>query len=348
MVIFADYQTNFSMKVLKIVTYILLAILIIASAAIFMMPTEYSVERSITINAPKKLVTKQAFYFENFAKWNPWAKYDPNMTTTLDGTDGTVGAKYAWVGNKDVGTGSMEITSASDSRVEQKLIFLEPFESEAITYLTVEETEGGVKVTWGMAGNSARPMNLMNSMMDGMIGKDYEGGLADLKKLVEGIASSDTFRGYKIEATELSPRTYVGKKDTVPFTDMETFLGANFGAAMGALLKKKAPIAGMPSGIYFMWDEPNQQTVMAAVVPVEGEYALPGFDAIPASGPALKIAFYGSFDASAEAHYAMDDYLAAKGLEYGDDDLVIEEYVTDPATEPDTTKWLTNIYYVLN
>jgi len=335
------------MKVLKIVTYLLLAILIIASAAIFMIPTEYKVERSITINAPAKLVMKQASYFENFAKWNPWAKYDPNMTTQLEGTDGEVGAIYSWVGNEDVGTGSMEITALSDSRVEQKLVFLEPFASEATTYLTVEETDGGVKVTWGMAGNSARPMNLMNSMMDGMIGTDYESGLADLKKLSEGVAGSDTFRGFKIENTELSPRTYIGKKATVPFAEMEAFLGANFGAAMGALVKKKAPIAGMPSGIYFRWDEPNQQTVMAAVVPVEGTYTLPGFDAIPAGGPALKIAFYGSFDASAEAHYAMDDYLLAKGLEYGDEDLVIEEYVTDPATEPDTTKWLTNIYYIL-
>jgi hypothetical protein len=26
----------------------------------------------------------------------------------------------------------------------------------------------------------------------------------------------------------------------------------------------------------------------------------------------------------------------------------IEEYVTDPSQEPDTSKWLTNVYYLLN
>ena len=25
--------------------------------------------------------------------------------------------------------------------------------------------------------------------------------------------------------------------------------------------------------------------------------------------------------------------------------IVLEEYITDPTTEADTTKWLTNIYY---
>lgn len=335
------------MKVLKVILYIVLAIVVIGAAAVFMIPTEYHVERSVTVNAPKKLVMQQAGRFENFVKWSPWNKLDPNMTTKIEGTDGTVGAKYSWVGNDEVGEGNMIITGVSENQIDEDLNFLKPFESSAKVSLIFEATDGGTKATWAMDGESGRPMNLMNPMMDGMLGADFESGLADLKRISEEIASSDTFRGFKIEPTELSARTYIGKKDTVGFADMEPFFATNFGAAMGALTKKKAPVVGMPSGIYFLWDEPNQQAVLAAAVPVDGDYTLPGFDAIPASGPALKIAYYGAFDGSAEAHYAMDDYLAARGLEFGDDDLVIEEYVTDPTTEPDTTKWLTNIYYVL-
>jgi hypothetical protein len=36
--------------------------------------------------------------------------------------------------------------------------------------------------------------------------------------------------------------------------------------------------------------------------------------------------------------------MKSKGLTNGP---VIEEYVTDPMNEADTTKWLTNIYYTL-
>ena len=335
------------MKALKIILYIVLALVLVVAAAIFMIPTEYNVERSTTVNAPKKLVMQQVGRFENFAKWNPWGKLDPNMTKTITGTDGEVGAKYSWEGNDDVGKGSMEITFITDSRVDEKLVFLTPYESEASTYITLEEVDGGTKVTWGMQGSNPRPMNLMVPMMDGFIGKDYEAGLAELKKMTEAIASNDTFRGLKVEKVELSPRTYIGRKDTVKWADMQGFMASSFGAAYGELTKKKTPMAGAPSSIYFVWDEANEQTVMAATIPVEGEYTLKGFEAFPAGGSGYKIAYYGAYEGSGEAHYAMDDYFTAKGLEMTEDIMVIEEYVTDPTTEADTSKWLTNVYYIL-
>lgn len=336
------------MKALKIILYIVLAIVVIGAAAVFMIPTEYHVERSTTINAPQKLVMQQAGRFENFVKWSPWNKLDPNMTYTIEGTDGTVGAKYSWVGNDQVGEGNMVITGVSDNQIDEDLNFLKPFESSARVSLIFESTDGGTKVTWAMDSESPRPMNLMNPMMDGMLGADFESGLAALKSLSEQVAASDTFRGFKIEQTTLSPRTYIGKKDTVKWADMSNFLAENFGAAYAAVQKKKAPMAGAPTGIYFVWDEANEQAVMAATIPVEGSFSLAGFDAFPAEGNALKIAYYGSFEGSAEAHYAMDDYTTAKGIALNENMLVLEEYVTDPTTEPDTAKWLTNIYYVLN
>jgi effector-binding domain-containing protein len=334
------------MKALKIILYIVLAIVLLGAAAVFMIPTEYHVERSMTINAPQKLIMQQAGKFENFVKWSPWNKLDPNMTNTIEGTDGEVGSRYSWVGNDQVGEGSMEITSVSENKIEEDLIFLKPFESQAKVSLTFETTSDGTKVTWAMDSESPRPMNLMNPMMDGMMGPDFESGLAELKVLSEKVASSDTFRSFKIEPIEMSSRTYVGIKDTVKWADMQTFMASSFGAAYGELTKKKAPMAGAPSSIYFVWDEANEQTVMAAAIPVEGEYTLRGFEAFPAGGSGYKIAYYGAYEGSGEAHYAMDDYFTAKGLEMTEDIMVIEEYVTDPTTEADTSKWLTNVYYI--
>ena len=65
--------------------------------------------------------------------------------------------------------------------------------------------------------------------------------------------------------------------------------------------------------------------------------------ATPAS-KALHIPYMGAYEKSGEAHYAMDELIKSQGLtQHG---AVIEEYVTDPMAEPDTTKWLTNIYYL--
>ncbi len=335
------------MKAIKTIIYIILALTAIGAIAVFVIPTSYHVERSITIDAPQKLVMQQAGRFEHFVKWSPWSKLDPNMTYAIEETDGEVGAKYAWVGNDQVGEGSMEITAISDNKIEEDLIFLKPFASEAKVSLIFEETSDGTKVTWAIDSESPRPMNLMNPMMDGMLGSDFESGLEGLKQLSEGIASNDTFRGYKVEPIELSVRTYIGKKDTIEWSDIDSFVATSLSATNEALAKKKVPIAGPASGIYFFWDEDKQTTYMASVIPVEGDYKLEGFEAIKVGGKTLKIAYYGDLAETIEAHYAMDDYFKAKGLEMSEEVLVIEEYVTDQTTEPDPSKWLTNIYYVL-
>jgi effector-binding domain-containing protein len=57
----------------------------------------------------------------------------------------------------------------------------------------------------------------------------------------------------------------------------------------------------------------------------------------------LQIDYYGAYDKTEAAHYAMDDYLGANGLELVG--AVREVYVTDPMSEPDTSKWLTQIIY---
>ncbi|MBK6522736.1 MAG: GyrI-like domain-containing protein [Sphingobacteriaceae bacterium] len=62
------------------------------------------------------------------------------------------------------------------------------------------------------------------------------------------------------------------------------------------------------------------------------------------AGKVLLIEYYGSYDKSGNAHYAMDAYMKEKGYTQG---TVLEEYVTDPMSEKDTAKWLTNIFYIV-
>ena len=54
------------------------------------------------------------------------------------------------------------------------------------------------------------------------------------------------------------------------------------------------------------------------------------------------IEYFGAYDKSANAHYAMDAYMKEKGITQS---LVLEEYANDPMTEKDTAKWQTDIYY---
>jgi len=149
---------------------------------------DYHFERSITINAPKEVVWKNVSSFSNFLKWNPFSLHDPNMVSTIEGNDGTVGAVYRWKGNKEVGSGSQTYTALKPySHVGIDLQFLEPYESKATAFINITPEGNAQKVTWGFDSQTPYPMNAvmpfinMDKMMDG----DFTLGLENLKQLCE-------------------------------------------------------------------------------------------------------------------------------------------------------------------
>lgn len=153
-------------------------------------PNTFSVTRKIQIDAPPSAVYGQISSLQKFSLWSPWEKLDPAMKKTFVG-EGAVGAKYVWEGNKDVGKGSMTITSlAENQKVGYALEFLEPMASKATVDLTIDGAAVPVTVAWTMSGDhnlASKAMGLFVSM-DSMMGKDFEEGLANLKAVSEKAA----------------------------------------------------------------------------------------------------------------------------------------------------------------
>lgn len=335
------------MKLLKIIGWIILSLILLIVLLGLVLPKDYEVSRDIVINAPRGVVFKHVGSLKAMDAWNPWSKMDPNMESNFEGEDGTVGSSMSWSGNKDVGQGSNTITAIeANNRIETQLKFIEPFESEAGTYIQLDDAEGGTKVTWGMKGNMAFPWNALAPIMGmkGAIGKDYDKGLNNLKTLVEGHTSNPTYRGFTIQVVDLPARTYVGYRSKVNFNDISAYFAKNMPALYKAALGSGAKQSGAPSGLYYEWDMEANVADMAVAIPVESAVPIKGasVEEIPA-GKAVVIDYYGSYEGTGEAHYAIDDYLKDYGLNAGSP--VIEEYITDPQAEPDTSKWLTKIIY---
>jgi hypothetical protein len=80
----------------------------------------------------------------------------------------------------------MTLTRLEPNRIDMELSFKEPFESKGQNYLTFQESNGQTTVTWGATGENPYPVGrIFGLMMDGMLGKDFEFGLAELKKTSE-------------------------------------------------------------------------------------------------------------------------------------------------------------------
>jgi effector-binding domain-containing protein len=103
---------------------------------------------------------------------------------------------------------------------------------------------------------------------------------------------------------------------------------------------------GMPCGLYYVWDEAGKKTDMAFAIPVKTKAEIPGFLTIELpAGMVLTVDYYGPYEGVGAAHGAIDAYAKANGLKAGAP--AVEQYVTDPETEPDPKKWLTKVTYPL-
>ena len=181
------YQNYQTMKILKALLFIVLGLIAAGLLTALFVKKDYKVEKEVVINKPRQEVFDYIKYLKNQGTYSYWATLDTNMQMTYTGTDATPGFIAAWKGNKDAGEGEQEIVKIEDGKqVDYALRFKEPWESKLSSYMITEDAgNGSTRVKWAMYGHSAYPMNLMNLFMDGMIGKDLQAGLGNLKKLME-------------------------------------------------------------------------------------------------------------------------------------------------------------------
>ena len=147
---------------------------------LFNLQTNIHVQRSAIINASTEEIKQEVTDFRKFSTWSPWVDIDPEATTEFSKNQGEVGATFSWSGNENVGTGKQEITSISNNRVEIKLTFTEPWQSESNVYYQIEPVERGTSITWGYDGELPLMVSLIQDM-DAILGDQYEKGLKSLK-----------------------------------------------------------------------------------------------------------------------------------------------------------------------
>jgi len=177
------------MKIIKFLLLVIAILVVIVLLVALFVPKQYHVERSVTIHSPQSLVMDQVRSLKKMHEWSPWVERDTNMQVTYSGTEGTVGSSTSWKGEK-MGEGSQTITKLTNDRMEIQLDFIKPFKSNPTSFFQTQPEGADVKATWGMDGKSPYPFNVMNLFMNGMLGKDYERGLAKLKVRCEEMAKS--------------------------------------------------------------------------------------------------------------------------------------------------------------
>ena len=182
-----------------------------------------------------------------------------------------------------------------------------------------------------------------------MLAPTYNKGLTSVKTILEAKAAlPKTYAGYIIEETSLPAMRYLAIADSIHMDSIMSFHKKNFPLLRTELEKAKIVPTGNPTGVYFTWDMANKTTKLAAAIPIDILADIKKIkkaeEWLSDSSKTLKITYTGPYSKMGDAHKGFYEYIAEHKLTMS---VVIEEYVKNPMTEPDTNKWVTNIYYLV-
>ena len=132
------------LKKLLIVFGAVIAIFVISS---FFIPKDYSVERTITIDAEPSDVYPYVVDLREWKKWGVWFKRDPNMQLTYSGPDRAIGMRSVWESETE-GNGEMEITQLEHNKRVLYRLYFPDFDMGSSGIVEIKPTAGGTLVTW--------------------------------------------------------------------------------------------------------------------------------------------------------------------------------------------------------
>jgi len=341
------------MKALKILGIIILFLIAVFLIIPLFLPHAVNISAEKTIHAKPETVFEQVNNLKNWKRWSPF-EMDTTMVDTFEGPESGVGAKRTWTGEHS-GTGSLiTVKSEPYKLIENKLIFGEN-DDGATGIWNFQKTGDGVKVTWTIFINDLKyPFErwyglLSRSVMEplmkrGLDSLDTIAVQAQKKAEKKIIGSGHTNETIKVIEVAAQPALTI--LDSTTIDGIDRMLEKDYGIIMDYVKEKGIPISGFPFAVYYNWD-PQGTIVIRAGVPVAEEakghkeieyFELPG-------GKAIYVRHIGGVN-TGPTHYAIDEFI--KTNHPGEPEGYIwEVYVSGPSTEPDSTKWETDIYYPL-
>ena len=164
-------------------------------------------------------------------------------------------------------------------------------------------------------------------------------GLTNLKTVCEIQAQENT---RIVELEQLDSFLYIGLRQVVNFADVSNKMIEMFGQLSGFIQTNEIQTEKSPFAIY--------HSVIGEKIDLECGIAVLDFienDEMKTSAYTAKtcavVEYYGDYNQLEQGHNTVQEWIEKRRFNIGGPP--IEMYVTDPGSEPDSTKWLTKIYY---
>jgi uncharacterized protein YndB with AHSA1/START domain len=174
------------MRVIKWLLVLVLALVLLLWVGGYALSPAFKVTRSVSVAAPAEPVYALVAEPRRWKDWTVWNRRDPNMAIEYFGPASGAGAGWSWKSASE-GDGKMTFSAADPPRRVAYELYFPDFGTTSVGEIVLAPEGSGTRVTWTMNGDmGSNPlMRWMALLMDGMVGEDFEGGLANLKALAE-------------------------------------------------------------------------------------------------------------------------------------------------------------------
>lgn len=340
---------------MKQILLILLALVVIVMIGGALLPGHIHLERDIVVEAPACTVFALTNGFGSFNEWSPWAQIDPEGTTyEYGGPHQGVGAHQSWSSDhNNVGSGRQEIVASEPwSEVRTKLTF--EGQGDADAFFRFAPQDSGVQVTWGFDSDlGVNPVSRIFGyfFLGGMLGPQYEQGLAQLKTYAESLPDADWCEmEAELMEVEAEPMAFVEAKTSSDHDEIAAAYARSYGRIMGFLNEKGLQAAGPPISVNTVWGETFEfKPAIPIVAPPDGELDKSVLDENVAvqigqsyGGKVVRAVHVGAYADLEKTYRKVEAKLKAEGLTRNGP--AWDQWISDPSQVPES-ELITHVFY---
>ncbi len=332
------------MKTIKILTFILIGIIAAILIWAATLPSSYTINETIEIEAPIDKVFSQVNNLRNWSSWSPWT--DSVYHTKYEGNSSGVGAKMLWTDDKEGRGVQSIIESIENKKIVTNLLFTNQGNS-AITEFTFTEIPAGTIVNWSMekSGLSYPFGRFVGLIIEKGAAFNFAIGLKQLKKHSEAIKDLPDYLGYRIYDEIKKEQHFIAYVSSGKTSELKTQFKNNYNLLANKLKEVNKEQTGPLVAEWRSYD-PESNSAYACLIPIGGKLDFNN-DGVSYyhfnERRIIWLTHSGSYETSYNAWNTLDKYIKFNNLQVSGDPY--EVYITGPMNDADTNQWVTNICF---
>ena len=332
-----------ALKIIGIIVGVLVAAILIIPLFVSS-PVVVSAETDIALE-PEQILPSLAS-FDSREDWDPWVAKDSTTEVTVKSKPGYVGSTYQWTGEL-IGSGRMEVTSVTENSYISANLWFGDAEEPALVEWNLRPSGIGTIAQWSFSMEAAYPFGRLSMLIGkSFLMKDFEAGLANLKKLLEANPPSKTPLG-PISVEVQDPFEAMVAKGAGTMEEMAQQMGMLYGMVFAEVGKQQLEVAGPVFVHYLDYDEAAGFSNYLAGVPVSKKGKDAG-DVMAVSYEEMKVVqglHTGPYEEFKTSYGLLGAHIENHSLEVTGE--AFEFYIVSMQQEEDSSKWRTRIAFPL-